>query len=250
MNTSHAAGWASDAPSPAQLAEFFRQCQGQKPRITKGRLQAFLRSGGKPEGYDLAHLILVDDFLSPEEVYGALNFTCSEAHMEHLAQTLPSVDVLRWCRRNDYLVLPQPPVPLSLLGVKKLDPKLFYTSVDGWYENPGEQFSREELTTGPWLCIRKGVVPKSTGKNWDEQKKLLQEQECVPNAANAVWAFTTYWKVRGLYLVPSVYVMTSSGNSLSDGVRIGRFDDSGINVDYWSEHSRDGRVGLASALKL
>lgn len=43
---SHAAGWMPDSPSPAQLAEFFRQCQGPNPRITGARLQSFLRGDG------------------------------------------------------------------------------------------------------------------------------------------------------------------------------------------------------------
>jgi hypothetical protein len=42
MSKSHAAtGWASDAPTPAQIKEFFAQIGSG--RITKGRLQAFLR---------------------------------------------------------------------------------------------------------------------------------------------------------------------------------------------------------------
>ncbi len=41
MNKSHAAGWASDTPTPAQLKEFFAQMESG--RITKDRLQEFLR---------------------------------------------------------------------------------------------------------------------------------------------------------------------------------------------------------------
>ncbi len=38
---SHAAVWASEAPTPAQLREFFAQIESGK--VTKGRLQSFLR---------------------------------------------------------------------------------------------------------------------------------------------------------------------------------------------------------------
>lgn len=41
MSKSHTAVWASDAPTPAQLSEFFRQIQFG--RVTKSRLQSFLR---------------------------------------------------------------------------------------------------------------------------------------------------------------------------------------------------------------
>ncbi|KKQ54372.1 MAG: hypothetical protein US74_C0050G0005 [Parcubacteria group bacterium GW2011_GWA2_38_13] len=40
MAKSHAAVWATDAPSPAQLKEFFAQIENG--RVTKDRLQAFL----------------------------------------------------------------------------------------------------------------------------------------------------------------------------------------------------------------
>lgn len=41
MNKSHTAVWASEAPTPAQLKELFSQIDSG--RVTKGRLQAFLR---------------------------------------------------------------------------------------------------------------------------------------------------------------------------------------------------------------
>lgn len=41
MTKLHAAGWASDSPTPAQLKEFFSQIEAGK--ITKNSLQAFLR---------------------------------------------------------------------------------------------------------------------------------------------------------------------------------------------------------------
>lgn len=42
MTKSHTAGWASDAPTPAQIKEFFAQIASG--RITKARLQSFLRN--------------------------------------------------------------------------------------------------------------------------------------------------------------------------------------------------------------
>lgn len=44
MRKSHATGWASDAPTPAQIKEFFAQVEAG--RITKNRLQSFLRDSG------------------------------------------------------------------------------------------------------------------------------------------------------------------------------------------------------------
>ena len=46
MTKSHAAGWASDAPTPAQIKELFAQIDSG--RVTKSRLQSFLRNDQQP----------------------------------------------------------------------------------------------------------------------------------------------------------------------------------------------------------
>ena len=51
MGKSHIAGWTSESPTPAQLAEFFRQIKGG--RVTKDRLQKFLRGGDLLVSVDL-----------------------------------------------------------------------------------------------------------------------------------------------------------------------------------------------------
>jgi hypothetical protein len=47
MSNSHAVGWVSDSPTPAQLEEFFAQVGSG--RITKDRLQSFLRGDSQVE---------------------------------------------------------------------------------------------------------------------------------------------------------------------------------------------------------
>lgn len=44
MTKSHVVGWTSDSPTPAQLKELFTQIQ--KGKITKKRMQFFLRGEG------------------------------------------------------------------------------------------------------------------------------------------------------------------------------------------------------------
>ena len=106
MSELHAGnGWASDAPTPAQLKEFFAQIE--KGRITKGKLQGFLRGGARGTAHEQlrewvelygkhgivldissimipAHqpgfdrLIVVAKGLTPNQVYGILvkQFDC------------------------------------------------------------------------------------------------------------------------------------------------------------------------------
>lgn len=53
MSQSRAAGWPSDGPTAAQLKEFFAQIESG--RITKERLQSFLRQEDKPYQIRLHH---------------------------------------------------------------------------------------------------------------------------------------------------------------------------------------------------
>ena len=62
---SHVAGWASDAPSPAQLKEFFAQIESE--RITKNRLQQFLRGDEKKKIYS----VIIDYNLTTEQMVAA-----------------------------------------------------------------------------------------------------------------------------------------------------------------------------------
>lgn len=54
MAKSHASAWASDAPTPAQIKEFFAQVESGK--VTKSNLQKFLR-GDTPKGEGVKLLI-------------------------------------------------------------------------------------------------------------------------------------------------------------------------------------------------
>lgn len=55
MGKSHASAWASDAPTPAQLKEFFAQIEAEK--ITRDRLQRFLRGDGSAASVDISAAI-------------------------------------------------------------------------------------------------------------------------------------------------------------------------------------------------
>jgi len=122
MNKSHDSGWASDAPTPAQLKEFFAQIENR--RITKEKLQMFLRGETsevnteeqkeswrifyqkffgidtdfskisipeKQPGFD--RLIIIAQGLTLNQVYGkcAKNFLCSR-HIDDLDKAITQND--------------------------------------------------------------------------------------------------------------------------------------------------------------
>lgn len=63
MPQSHVNGWASDAPTPAQIKEFFAQIESG--RVTKENLQAFLRSQRPPLvlGANVVYDLSVEDLV-------------------------------------------------------------------------------------------------------------------------------------------------------------------------------------------
>jgi len=203
-----------------------------------------------PEGTDLAHLILGDDFLSPEDVVAAYGRTYSDEQMKHFTETLPDFETLIWFRANGYMLVATPPTEMNLLQVRDLDNKLFYSKTEGWYADERHEFSRKVVVkAGEWLAIRKEPCPNSRSKNWAEQTVLLQDVEQVPNAPEVSYAVTAYYKVRGVYLLRGVYVRTSSVDADGDRVIVGHFGDDGLYVGYYWADGRRGNIGVASSRK-
>jgi len=212
-------------------------------------LEGIQRFSAKQPDYTLAQSVLGTDFITPEEIAKARGVVYSPEQIESLGNTIPPEDTLRWCRDNGFMLVAGPPRPMSLLEIRDLKNEYLYSKTGGWYSNDKEKFSRDDKATTKWLKLRKGPVPNSTSKNWSEQQSLLSEVEYVPNAAEATWGVTSYKAVRGVYLLPNVYVRTSSLVSDGNRVYVGFFDAEGLRVHlHWDDY-RDDFIGLASARK-
>lgn len=201
----------------------------------------------KVSDYSLAQSILGVDFITPEEVAAVRpSIVYSNEQITALAESLPSEDVLKWCKDNGYAVIPAPPQACSLLDVREIQSDHFYSKMGGWYDNA--KFARENKTSFGWLLIKKTPVSGSTSKNWNEQGKLLSALETVPNAAEMSWFITTYFEVRGIRLFESVYVRTSSFGR-GGSVIVGIFGSSGVLVDIWAGDFDHTHIGLSSSRK-
>ena len=129
-----------------------------------------------PEGHELAHLILGDDYITAEEVATAYGVSYTDDQMEHFADTLPDMQTILWLRANGYMLVAGMPTELNLLQVRELDNKVFYSKTEGWYAESEQKFAREDkVACGEWLEIRKEEVPNSLRKRWDEQQDLITE---------------------------------------------------------------------------
>jgi hypothetical protein len=246
MRKSHTAGWASDAPTPAQLKELFSQIASG--RINKRRLQTFLRSGTVFKNEEVARMILGDDIVFPDETAEARGLSYTDAQLKHFADTMPSEEVLRWFKTNGYAIVAGPPSPMGLLEVRSLKSEHFYSKAGGWYE--GHAFGNDDKAQTEWLAIRKEPVPNSFNQNWNEQLRLLSKDEQVPNAGEMSWFITTFYEVRGVRLFEKVYVRTSSVPSGGYRVFVGDFDEGGLCVDYYWDDVRYYSLGLAASRKI
>jgi len=206
------------------------------------------RLTAKMPDYSLARSILGADFITPEEVAKARpSIVYTHDQITALAESLPSKDMLMWCKDNSYATVPAPTSAMSLLDVREIQPTHFNSKTGGWYTD--QKFAREDKTSFGWLAIKKTLVSDSTNKNWDDQNKLLSAFEHVPNAAEMSWFITTYFEVRSIRLFESVYVRTSSLNSGSGYIGVGGFNADGLGVSGFWNGSRGGGLGVSAARK-
>ncbi|KKT32630.1 MAG: hypothetical protein UW19_C0018G0052 [Candidatus Moranbacteria bacterium GW2011_GWF2_44_10] len=228
--------------------EHFKRVRSSR-KYAKAVASAFLGDDGVVMSYNDVRTILGQDFITPEEIAIARKLTYGDDVLQYFTETLPSEEVLQWLRDNGFVLIAGPPSPMSLLEVRDLNAQLLYTKSGGWYAEAKQKFSRDDKVVSEWLMLRKGVVPKSTSKTWDEQQKLLSEAECVPNAPETTWGETTYKKVRNTWLFSNIYARTSSVVSVGYRVYVGYSANGGVLVNgYWDDDRYDF-LGLASARK-
>lgn len=218
-----------------------------------GEFQTYVVAGinrftAKVSDYDLARTILGKDFISPEEVAKSRKgVVYTDDQLAQFGDTMPSQEVLEWCRDNSYMVVAGPNRPMSLLEVRGLKKDHFYSKEGGWYAE--QAFAQNDKVDTRWIMLRKEPVPQSTSKNWSEQQALLSDNEVTPNAAEVVWCVTTYKVVRNTYLLRNIYVRTSSLDS--DGLRVdvGDFDAGGLGVNRYWDDVRGGGLGVSAGRK-
>ena len=175
IGKSHVADWTSVSPTFAQMEEFYAQVK--RGQITKENLQAFLRGDVKDllSDFGVAHAILGDDFVSPEEVSKKLGGGYTKRLLKYFGATLPDKEKLRWLLKNGFLLIAGPARSLSVFEMCE--------------RHIGSKFScfqdnnslREDKVTPQWLMIGKK-------ESLEEFSKKHQETKRIPNVAEIIWA--------------------------------------------------------------
>lgn len=255
MNKSHAVASASETPTPRQMKEFWAQVASG--RVTKMRLQQFLRNEKALEDAEIApqfvnektaRNILGKDIIFPDEIVKANGLFYTDASLDHLANTIPPENILRWCKANNYAVVAGPPWPMGLVHVFRLRPDLFLDKTEELYTADAPSFN--DIAETRWLAIRKEPIPGSVGSNWSRQISLISQDEQVPNVGEVSWFTTTFYKVRGVRLFAQNNVRTSSV-IISNGryYCVGNFGEDGLWVSHF-DCSEYPKVGIAASRRL
>jgi hypothetical protein len=154
-------------------------------------------------------------------------------------------EVLQACRETHVLVACG---ALSLMDVWRVQTLLFYAKSDPWYGDLSEWFAHSKVKAG-WQLVRKNPVWDSTIKTWDEQNKLLWQDEQVPSASVLVQAILIHYLETKERLFEDICVRCSDVDSDGRRVNLGFLDERGLDVGYGWDGGQRSDVGLSSSRK-
>ncbi|MBT4209522.1 MAG: hypothetical protein HOE19_01225 [Candidatus Komeilibacteria bacterium] len=173
--------------------------------------------------YRKARDILGDDFITPEEISAKYDMTYSHEQLKILRGSIPSEDILVWCRDNNYVLVAGPSRSIELLSLhRSLNrcfrdiPEVYYTEEHGWRIQNKDRFLKVQAPKPIWVTLRKEIVPNSIGKIFRDQVELLSDLEYVPNDSEVEWVVKIYNAIRNTKLFDGYCVMTSKRGTLSN----------------------------------
>ncbi|MCX6785695.1 MAG: hypothetical protein NTZ18_02470 [Candidatus Komeilibacteria bacterium] len=213
-------------------------------RLAKEMVKLVLGGGLESSSAQVrAREIMGANFFGIEEAVKHFGVNPSEQQLASLANIPFSAAVLEACQNTHLLVAV---FPLSIVGIRgKVEHKLFCSHKDAWYN--GKKFAKDQGEAF-WQLVRKGPVPNSASKTWDEQQALLAPEEEVPAARVMVYAIIGHYLATGERLFKNVYIRCSD---LVAGYRVivGHFYAAGLLVYYYLDGNCYGILGVASARK-
>jgi hypothetical protein len=190
-----------------------------------------------PTAPEIARAIMKKNFLSPDAVQATFGI---KLPAEHFAQVPYSENVLRLCQHTHVLFAG---AALSVNSIRRRSPINFVESE--WYRN--ELFANEKKVSVRWYLHRKGPVPDSCFKSYDQQCSLLAKDEVVPAACEVTYLMSLYWSVHRERLLTDVYVRCLENDSNFHRVGAGYFGHEGWCIaNHWTDGLQDD-LGLASA---
>lgn len=157
-----------------------------------------------PDNMKILSVLRRKKVIFPEEVSRVLprgSSPYSEEDLRFLSETLPGKVKLEKIAKSNWPLIPGPPRPMSLLEVRNHLPRCFNLIMGGWFEKPGEYFSREEKVESGWLVFR-------TDRYQQRYSKAL-----LPNAAEIAWYAGIYTLLRTTRVLHGMAMSSSCASS-------------------------------------
>jgi hypothetical protein len=230
--TSHATGYGSEQPTPAQLKELFAQIESG--RVNKGRLQEFLRGSTQAITAEIA-----------QEVMGKKNFFGPQEWVKFFGKKFQLDDIPKIPWGQSELESPEfNQEHFLFLGLKRLDGKIL--NLPTWHKlYPGKNHPKfytdwyldQKFAQGAceirWYLMPVGIVKNSQSFLYDRQVVMLPGKYEVPTAPARVTANILYYLLNNKYLDTDYWART--GDKSDGGGRVGvrGYSDFGLFVDGW-----------------
>jgi hypothetical protein len=150
---------------------------------------------GLPAQMAFVEAVLGHNHIKPQEVSQQFGWEYTPEQLETLYAVLVENEILLWLSANQCALVPLPPTVMDIREVLHLDsPAADAKPVD--YAEP------VSLKAGGWLVVRYGGSG-TVFASWQPTERML-------NAAETIYGVTLYQKLRGVNLLESSFVMTST----------------------------------------
>lgn len=202
-----------------------------------------------PYSYDLARLILGDDFISPEEVSDILGESYNENQLYNLRHTLPDPKRLQRLYNDGYVLSAYPPKNLSLIDLEKFVSRPFEGNS---FKKEKDRFSSEVV----YSCAENAT--RKSGDCWLAVKKNFGSNDCLrpyyeyrPCVATVSYIVIAYYKLRKSALFEGSSVETSSEFSFGSEVAMNSQTEGGftLSVEFFPNKAPENRIARAVSLE-
>lgn len=139
--------------------------------------------------------------------------------------------------------------PLTILKLQELhpatgQPKFYSYAPSAWYSE--QKFAKMSFR---WYLLHQNIVPKSEDKTYDGQKAMLTADYEVPSAVTEATKDLLVFRKTGNFVNQSRYARCECVASGGRRVRVGYFDERGLDVYYYWDVDRCYDLGLAASRK-
>ena len=221
------------------------------------KVVAFIKRGGyePTTSQKQAREIMGKNFLGVEEVAEYFGIVLTQEELAKVTEIPFSEKTLEECKDTHFLFLGvhhnKEGKPLTITSLREMFPAVgqpkFYSYEDAWYNK--EKFATKETPELRWYLIRKAITKESRSKNFQEQEKLLKEQEYREKAVVYVYGMFLMFKATGERLFENDYVWCTDLGSGGSRVHVCHFDSKGLYVSRFWDVFYYHSLGLAPARK-